>query len=264
MSFERAPLTDAMVEHALRAAGVGWPRPQLMETVGSTNDRVLELATIGAVEGTSVVAEEQVAGRGRRDRVWVSPPGAGLWCSVLVRAGDVPRDRWALVPIAAGLAARAAITAAGVSAQLKWPNDVVVETSAGLRKLAGVLVQAGGGDALAVGIGINVSLQPNELPVPTATSVVLAGGTGNRAVLLAELLAGLVDRLGLWRRDPQVLLTEFRAQCLTLCKEVVIDLPDGRQVSGEAVDIDAHGHLVIEAAGNRETFSAGDVVHATI
>lgn len=264
MSSERAPLTDAEVEQALREAGVTWPHPHLLTTVGSTNDRVLELAALGAVEGTSVVAEEQVAGRGRRDRTWVSPPGAGLWCSILVRAGDVPRDRWGLVPIAAGLAARAAIAAEGVCALLKWPNDVVVDHADGLRKVAGVLVQAGQADALAVGIGINVSLQPEELPVPTATSLLLAGGAGNRAVLLAELLAALVDRLDRWRNGPRALLAEFRELCVTLGHEVVIDLPDGRRVSGAAVEIDDHGHLVIETTGKRETFSAGDVVHATI
>lgn len=261
---ERAPLTAEGVAKALSTEGVTWPRPQLLVHVGSTNDQVLELAANGAAEGTCVVAEEQVAGRGRRDRTWASPPGAGLWCSVLVRAGDVPRDRWALVPIAAGLAARAAIAGSGVDAVLKWPNDVVVLVSGEVRKLAGVLVQAGAGDALAVGIGINVSLRIDELPVPTATSIAMSGGSTDRAALLAQLLAALSAQLELWRSDPAALLAEFRESCATVGKAVVVDLPDGRQVRGEAVDIDAHGHLVVEASGNRETFSAGDVVHATI
>lgn len=261
---ERAPLTDEMVERALRAAGVTWPRPHLLTQVGSTNDVVLDLAGAGAIEGTCVVAEEQLAGRGRRDRAWASPPGAGLWCSVLVRAGDVSRDRWALVPIAAGLAARAAIAGSGVDAVLKWPNDVVLLASGEMRKLAGILVQAGAGDALAVGIGINVSLRIDELPVPTATSIAMSGGSTDRAVLLAQLLAALSAQLELWRSDPAALLTEFRERCVTLGKTVEVDLPDGRHVQGEAVDIDGHGHLVVEASGKRETFSAGDVVHATI
>lgn len=261
---ERAPLTDEMVERALRAAGVTWPRPHLLTQVGSTNDVVLDLAGAGAIEGTCVVAEEQVAGRGRRDRTWASPPGAGLWCSVLVLAGDVPRDRWGLVSVAAGLAAREVIASAGVTAGIKWPNDVVVVTSGEMRKLAGILVQAGAGDALAVGIGINVSLRLDELPVPTATSVILAGGSGDRAVLLAGLLSALARRLEMWRSDPQALLAEFHEWCVTLGKTVEVDLPDGRHVQGEAVDIDGHGHLVVEASGKRETFSAGDVVHATI
>lgn len=261
---ERAPLTDDVVRQAMSGGGVSWPRPHLLAQVGSTNDQVLALAADGAVEGTCVVAEEQVAGRGRRDRTWASPPGAGLWCSVLVRAGDVPRDRWALVTIAAGLAARAAIAGSGVSAELKWPNDVVVGIAGDLRKVAGILVQAGPDDALAVGIGINVSLRIDELPVPTATSLAMSGGSTDRAALLADLLTALASTLDLWRNDPATLLVEFRERCVTLGKAVMVDLPDGRQVRGEAVGIDENGHLVVEASGKRETFSAGDVVHATI
>jgi len=106
----RAPLNRERVE-ALLTPDHSWPIPDLLGSVGSTNDVIAERAAAGAPEGTCVVAEEQVAGRGRRGRTWVSPPGSGLWVSVLVRAADRPVEARGLLPLLAGMAARTALLA---------------------------------------------------------------------------------------------------------------------------------------------------------
>lgn len=137
------------------------------ETVGSTNDLALELAAHGAADFTAVLADQQTAGRGRRGRTWWSPPGAGLYLSVIVRPGGnvshVP-----LLTLAAGVAlAEATRAVTGVAAELKWPNDLVVGRP--WRKLAGILCEASGlgtpGAAVVVGMGLNLrrSAYPDDI-----------------------------------------------------------------------------------------------------
>lgn len=127
----RSALDLALIERGLVDREVPWPPPVLRASTGSTNDDVADLARSGAPEGTCVVADEQTAGRGRLGRTWVSPPGAGLWLSVLVRAGDIDKGRWGWLSLVAGLAAHDAVrSVAGVPAHLKWPNDLVVDSAA--------------------------------------------------------------------------------------------------------------------------------------
>jgi BirA family biotin operon repressor/biotin-[acetyl-CoA-carboxylase] ligase len=161
---------------------------------GSTNDAVRELAAAGAPEGTIVVADEQTAGRGTKGRAWHSPPGLGLYASLLLRpaSGDL-----ALLPIAAGIAARDAVEAShGIGARLRWPNDIVFDG----RKLGGVLCEssmAGGLPELAVlGIGINVNHGPGDFPAELQeTAISLGTALGRRADpgLLFDALLAAVD-----------------------------------------------------------------------
>ncbi len=251
---------------ALRTSGSPWPAPVVLPTTGSTNDDVAALAAGGAPEGTSVTAEEQTAGRGRLDRVWSSPAGAGLWTSVLVRAGGQPKGRWGLLPLVAGLAAVEALdTAAGVAAALKWPNDVVVTSPAGdLRKLGGILCQTVGDDGVIIGMGLNVSLSATELPVPTATSVLVEGGRLDRAAILVGLLSALRARLQQWRADDPVLLADYRRACVTVGRQVDVAMPDGSRLAGHVVDVDDSGHLLVDDGAAVVRVAAGDVVHASL
>jgi len=145
----------ASLREALLARGVlAWASVEWHETLVSTSDRLKALARAGAPEWTAVAAGAQTGGRGREGRAWVSPPG-GLYLSVLLR----PRfEAVSLVPLAAGVAVAAAVGELGLVAQLKWPNDVLVSG----RKLAGILAEsasgAGGVDWVALGIGVNVSI----------------------------------------------------------------------------------------------------------
>jgi len=188
-----APLLDATeVSRALVRPGSLWREVRVAGQTGSTNADLLALAGEGAAEGTVLVAEAQTAARGRMGRRWVSPPGAGLTFSVLLRPGAVPGAALGWVPLLAGVAAVSAIRAVtSVDATLKWPNDVL----AGGAKLGGILAERAGG-AIVLGIGINVSQRRADLPAAAATSLLLAGaaaggaGAGPAAAAGAGLAAG--------------------------------------------------------------------------
>lgn len=216
------------------------------------------------------MAEEQVAGRGRQGREWVSPIGGGLWLSVLVRPGGVPKDRWGWLSLMAGLAAQDAVrSACRVPALLKWPNDVVVQAAAcggdkSQRKLGGILSQVIDDDAVAIGIGINVSLRSAELPVPQATSILMEAGVQDREALLADLLVALSQRLAQWRTGDARLAADYREACITIGRLVEVTMPDRSMLSGIVTGIDDDGHLKVDDGESVTTVTAGDVVHATI
>ena len=248
------------------------PLPVVLDTTTSTNSEVALLVQSGALEGTCVVAEEQTQGRGRQGRVWVSPPSAGLWMSALVRPGDVARSRWGWLSLLAGLAARDAIIELGrVPVGLKWPNDLMTTGSqAGMRKLGGILSEACGspdspsGEAVIIGIGINVALTLGELPTLQSTSLLEEDGCVDREALLVAILRHLFARLEQWRSADPLLAADYRAACVTLGRIVDVSMPGGRVVRGEATSIDDDGHLEIISQGKLVSVTAGDVIHATI
>ena len=193
-----------------------WARLELRAETGSTNADVAEAARAGEPEGLVVVAERQTAGRGRRGRVWQSPPRAGIATSVLLRPGEavagrgwspVPPAGYGWLPLLAGVALVEAVARlAELDAGLKWPNDLLV----GGAKCAGVLAEAVPGaspaqpPAIVLGIGLNVTLRADELPEnPTglpATSLQLAGAAAtDRDPLLRALLRSVADWYDRWR-----------------------------------------------------------------
>lgn len=253
----RGPIDQA----ALAARfGHGWHFSVLAET-GSTNADLLAAAAGGAPERTVLVAELQTEGRGRLGRGWSSPAGAGLTFSLLLRPSARP-DRWGWLPLLAGLALRAAV---GGEASLKWPNDLLLGPDGG--KVAGILVQAEAG-AVVVGIGLNVSTKPTELPVPSATSLVLQGQSApDRRQLLTDFLTAFNDRYLRWQdaggdAEATGLAASYRAACATLGQLVSIQLPAGT-VTGSAIEVDSAGRLVLQPAGGGQplAIAAGDVTH---
>ena len=156
------------------------------------------LADAGAPDRTALVAELQTAGRGRLDRGWTSPSARGLTFSVLLRPG-VPMMLWGWLPLLAGVALHEAVSAVtAIPAELKWPNDLMARPEVGGGKLAGILAQSTG-DAVVIGIGINVSTGADELPVETATSFALCGATElDRTTLLIAILGRLDARVAQW------------------------------------------------------------------
>ncbi|MCU1590770.1 MAG: biotin/acetyl-CoA-carboxylase ligase [Frankiales bacterium] len=244
--LDRPPLRAAALRRALAADG--W-RVEVLERVGSTNAVVSERARAGEPPGLVVVAERQVAGRGRLDRTWRSPARAGLTFSVLVRPA-LPAPQWGWLPLLAGVAvARALRQRAEVDALLKWPNDVVV----GGRKLCGLLAEAVAPGGLVVGIGLNVTTTRDELPLPSATSLRLEGASvTDRDTLLRAVLRELTAVLA----DPEGGRDDYRQLCSTLGEQVRIELPAG-SVVGTAEAIDDDGRLVVDGAA----YGAGDVVH---
>ena len=265
--LDRPPLPARSLERALLTPGGLWRRLEIKAETGSTNADVAAAARAGEPEGLIVVAEQQAAGRGRRDRQWVSPPRAGLTLSVLLRPAGVPNKHWGWLPLLAGVALRDAVQrVAEIDAALKWPNDLLV----GDAKCAGILAEVIG-DAVVLGIGLNVTTRADELPPSTglpATSLRLAGAPGaDRDPLLKALLRGLARWYGGWREtggDAELcgLLGEYRRGCTTIGRSVRVQLPAGDELVGEVTTVDGDGQLVIRTADLAvHRVSAGDVRH---
>lgn len=273
--LERPPLSQAALRRALLVDGGVWTDLDYRSRTGSTNADVVAAARAGVAEGYVAVADEQTAGRGRLERVWQSPPRAGIATSVLLRPGaavtargwsPVPTSGYGLLPLLAGVAVVEAVRRlSDLDAVLKWPNDLVIDG----RKCGGILaetVPGGGSDAGAaavIGIGLNVTLREPELPRPDATSLQLAGSACvDRDPLLRAVLRGLADWYGRWRDaggDPVAsgLMETYRFHCATIGATVRVELPGGGELTGVATGVDDDGALVVD--GRR--VAAGDVVH---
>ncbi|MEV7319094.1 biotin--[acetyl-CoA-carboxylase] ligase [Streptomyces sp. NPDC093970] len=271
--LDRPPLGAAALRRALvRNDGQGglYRGVEVVQRTGSTNSDLVARALAGdADEGDVLVAEEQTSGRGRLDRRWTAPARSGLFFSVLLRPAGVPVARWGWLPLLTGVAVATGLSrVAGVDTALKWPNDLLVTVGGEERKAGGILAERAGEDAVVVGVGINVTLRAEELPVPQAGSLALAGAvTTDRDPLLRAVLRSLEEWYGRWREaagDPAVcgLQETYAAGCATLGRTVRAELPGDRSLVGEAVAIDGDGRLVIATKeGVQEPVGAGDIVH---
>jgi BirA family transcriptional regulator, biotin operon repressor / biotin---[acetyl-CoA-carboxylase] ligase len=261
----RLPLDQARLAQELPSLNGPWTAIGVVRQTGSTNADLLDLAARGLNDGSVLVAEEQTAGRGRQGRSWVSPPGSALTFSVLLRPERIPPERLGWVPLVAGTATATAVRAlTGLDARLKWPNDVLI----GGRKLAGILAEVAG-NAIVVGIGVNVSSAPGELPVGPGglppTSLLAEGVPVARDVLLIEILRAF----GQWYKtlsqdpDPQRigLLAQYAKLSATVGREVRVELPGGTAVSGMAAEVDPDGRLLVDTGTGVYAVAAGDVIH---
>jgi len=237
---------------------------QIVETAstGSTNADLAEAARGGAPEGTVHLTGHQTAGRGRLDRHWESPAGSGLALSVLLRPTDVADAQWTWIPLLSGLAVSEAVheVAPDLDVRLKWPNDVEV----GGRKLAGLLVErveTPDGPAAIVGIGLNVAMTPDQLPIPNATSLAIEGSAANASDVRRALLARLDALYGSWRGEGgdagRGLRDAYLATSGTVGQDVVVTMSDGSTIEGRATDVDEVGRLVVDG----KPVGAGDVAH---
>lgn len=261
--IERPPEANGdLARNRLRDSRLG--RVEWLAETSSTNADLAVRARAGAEEQV-LVTDHQTEGRGRLDRRWESPPGAGLLVSVLVRPAVSP-EHLSLVTLVAGLAGVGAAHDLGADeVTLSWPNDLVVEAGARYRKLAGVLAEAvvhDGEVAVVVGMGCNVDLPPGFV-VPQGNDPVslaeLAGRVPDRVDLLVAYLTRLADGLDLLEASgPEPIVEAARRQMSTLNREVVVT-DGGERVSGRAIDLDDAGHLILETAGGRRVVAAGDV-----
>lgn len=269
-NLDRPPLNGAALRRGLVRDGGLYCDVEVVQRTRSTNNDLVGLAVKGdAEEGAVLVAEEQTAGRGRLDRQWTAPARSGLFFSVLLKPAGVPVARWGWLPLLTGVAVATGLSrAAGVDTALKWPNDLLVTVAGEERKTGGILAERAGEDGVVVGVGINVTLREDELPVPMAGSLALAGAvTTDRDPLLRAVLRSLEEWYGRWQRaggDPAVsgLQETYAAGCATLGRTVRAELPGDRSITGEAVAIDGDGRLVIATEeGVQEPVGAGDIVH---
>jgi len=238
------------------------------ESTGSTNDVAASLASNGGNEGAVVMTESQTAGRGRRGRSWFSPPGAGLYVSVVLmpRRARVDPDRaTTLLTIAAGVALSEAVErVTGLAPAIKWPNDLLIER----RKLAGILAEgvaqpaSTGVQAVILGFGINLmsAAYPPDL-APRVTSLESELGRAiDRAAVCAESLASLAERYhDLLDGRYDAILDAWRSRSFgSRGARVEWDTPSGVQ-AGITEGIDEMGALLVRTARSVERIVAGEV-----
>ena len=230
--------------------------------VGSTMDEMSALADAGAPEGTVVVAEYQEAGRGRSGRVWQAPAGTSLLLSVLIRP-PVGMEVLATLPLAVGVAVADAIeevAGSNMQVRLKWPNDLWVDQ----RKAGGILmvVRTTRDEAprVIVGIGVNVNVDPQDLP-PGATSLAAAAGNRlDREVLLHALLDRLDAVYRSWSKEGgAATVSAWRERAALVGEAVVIDVAHRRR-AGIFQGIDDGGALLLKVEGGVERIVSGDLV----
>jgi BirA family biotin operon repressor/biotin-[acetyl-CoA-carboxylase] ligase len=251
-----AALAEALVS-------AGGPRLAAVEwhgSIGSTSDRLKQLARAGAHEWTLVMADRQSGGRGREGRSWQSPPG-GLYLSLLLRPGPAAA---ALIPLAAGVAVAETVAGLGVASELKWPNDVLVSG----RKLAGILAEAssgaGGVDWVALGIGVNVALERASLPPELRSAVTSLHDEGARSIDAGAVALALLGRLAVWydalREAPSRVVAAWRERSAPWWGTTVEVRSGTELLHGRLLELDEAGALVIELAdGARRCLVSGEV-----
>ena len=250
---------------------------EILPAAGSTNDELVARAA-GLPEFSVVVTDNQTAGRGRLGREWVAPPGATLAISLLLRpvlphGEPLSLEHYGWLPLLSGLAMARAVASVVPNGEervgLKWPNDVQVDGA----KICGILAELlPAGDAVVIGAGLNVSMTREQLPIPTATSLALAGATLHGDELADAALVGYLAELReLYTRfvslgadaEGSGILDALSESCTTLGREVLVHLPGGDQLRGAATSIDRSGRLVVRRSsdGHSVAVAAGDVTH---
>ena len=226
----------------------------MVDLTASTQSDLAELVNSSVAKSGEVIAAEfQSAGRGRLDRSFEAPPESALLFSFFLKPKRARSD-WSFISFLAAIAAQEVISKDIVEkVSLKWPNDILI----GDKKVAGLLAQQIG-DGVIVGIGLNVAMGAEELPVPTATSLALAGSNNlDRNLLLSALLNRLESIFNEWDSGSDF-LENYRQISTTLGRQVRVEVIGRDSIEGKAVAITAQGALILS---DGTEVNVGDVVH---
>ena len=247
----RTPLDEAEINSRVTPY---W-RVSVVELTGSTQNDLLQLVeSKNALDGQVIVTEYQSSGRGRLDRTFEAPALSALLFSFYIKPRK-ERSEWGFIPLIAGLSLVRAITTidTAMNVSLKWPNDLIINE----KKCAGIIAQTTN-EGIVIGIGLNVSMTPNELPVSTATSLAIEGSTiTDRNLLLSHLLNTFAELFEAWEEGSE-LLDEYASASSTIGKKVRIELPGGENLEATVARISHTGELVLDDGRH---VSAGDVIH---
>jgi BirA family biotin operon repressor/biotin-[acetyl-CoA-carboxylase] ligase len=248
----------------LHTAVIGKRIVSLKQT-GSTNSEAFRLAEEGAAEGTVVMADAQTGGKGRLGRVWASPSGTNLYCSVILRPIIRPYEAPQLTFLSAVAVARAIERTTAVKPEIKWPNDVLI----GGKKVAGLLnemsAETDGINFVILGIGVNLNMQADQFPDDIrhpATSLFLETGVRIGRTRYAALLLNELDLLytDFLHQGFGPVREEWQKHCNANGRRVVISNGAREDISGIFAGIDTDGALLVEASGGKiERILSGDV-----
>ncbi len=234
------------------------------ESLHSTMDKAMELALEGAQEGTLVIAEGQTRGRGRMGRQWLSPKYEGIYFSLIIKPKILPQQAPVLTLICAVAICEAIEQQLNLSARIKWPNDILIDS----RKVGGILTELSAEmdivHAIVVGVGINVNNERKSLPYPACSLKEIVAVKVNRLSLLQSLLRFFEEEyIQFQKQGVKLILDKWRHFSATLGRRVKLSVGGQRlQLIGEAVDIDQDGGLLIRKdSGLIERVMAGDVIH---
>lgn len=247
----RTPLDEAEINSKITPY---W-RVSVVELTGSTQNDLLQLVeSNNALDGQVIVTEYQSSGRGRLDRTFEAPAQSALLFSFYIKPRK-QRTEWGFIPLIAGLSLLRAITTidTAMNVSLKWPNDLIINE----KKCAGIIAQTTT-EGIVLGIGLNVSMTLEELPVLNATSLVIEGSTiTDRNFLLSHILNTFAELFEAWEEGSE-LLNEYANASSTIGKVVRIDLPGGENIEATVARISHLGELVLDDGRH---VSAGDVIH---
>lgn len=243
-----APLDTSIINAAL---GQYW-RVIVVELTGSTQRDLVTLARAGtAAAGDVIVADYQSDGRGRLMRSFDAPQGTALLFSFFIQPKRT-QDDWGYIPLIVGTSLAQVLSDFG--AKLKWPNDVLISE----KKVAGIIAETTD-DGIVIGVGINVGMQVHQLPVPTATSLLIEGARNvTRNQLLVEFLNNFEEKFLAWDGGRDEISADYLKLSATIGREVRVEYPHGVSENGLAVSISHRGELVL-ASGQH--VQAGDIVH---
>lgn len=269
-------LGTSAVMKSIRKGGGSWRSVTVFSEIASTNTVGVALAQAGCPSGVILVTDLQTSGRGRLDRAWEAPAGTSAMFSVVLHP-DGPDHEWGVLPLLAGVAVCEAIEfVTGVRASLKWPNDVVIRDedapSGRGGKVGGLLAERDAGSgAIVLGVGLNVDLAEEDLPVPGATSLTLAGvPRPRRAKLVGRALSRIEhwftawDAVGTDAEALDRLLVAYRERCISLGAPLTVARPGAEDLVGVGASVGPRGELVVDADGEQVEVVVGDVTHAAV
>ena len=267
-------LGTAAVIKSIRKGGGSWRSVTVFSEIASTNTVGSALAAAGCPSGVVLVTDLQTAGRGRLDRQWEAPAGTSAMFSVVLHP-DGPDHEWGILPLLAGVAVCEALEfVTGVRASLKWPNDLVIRDedapSGRGGKVGGILAERDAETgAIILGVGLNVDLGEEDLPVPAATSLTLAGvPRPRRAKLIGRSLSRIEhwftawDAVGTDTAALDRLLGAYRERCISVGVPLRVVRPGAEDLVGTGAGIGSAGELMVDVDGTQVPVVVGDVLHA--
>ena len=264
LSKDSDPITADEIRKGLCTKVFGKQNIIYLKETDSTNTRAKELAAQGAPEGTLIIAEKQTNGRGRRGRNWFSPPGGGIYCSLILRPTMQPGETPRITLMTAVVLAETLIFLMKLKLRIKWPNDILVNG----KKLAGILTEIStemdAVNYIVVGLGLNVNTRFENFPKEikkTATSILIETGNRTPRIKLIQKYLKLYEQYyDMFKKNNfKPIMSRWRELADIIGKQIKVNVI-GKTHIGEVVDVDNDGVLILkDDQGMLQRIFSGDI-----